>query len=88
MLDAFAVSVSPIAAQGELELQIRDGASAAGTVLWQLGIILPVAAGARSIVLSNLGIIGSPNTAMTIEFATAPAAGNFQRVNASGYNAL
>lgn len=87
VLDSILVSVSCAAAQAETELQIRDGATGAGTVIWQAGIILPIN-GTAIIALSDLGIIGSANTAMTLEFVAAPAATNFQRCNMSGYNAL
>jgi hypothetical protein len=86
VMDGFTVSVSPVAAQGHLLLQIRDGASLAGVIIWELGMIVPLAAGSLVFGLSDLGLIGSANTAMTIEFNVAPAAGNFQRVNALGYN--
>lgn len=87
VMDAFVVTLSAVAAQVHMEVTIRDGASLAGVVLWQFGLKV-VTASVGIVSINELGLIGSPNTAMTIEFLVAPAAGNFQRVNASGYNAL
>lgn len=86
IMDAFSLTLSCVAAQAEIECVIRDGASLAGTILWQMGFNGP-AGQHRNVQLSCLNITGSPNTAMTIEFLTAPAASNFQRVCASGFNA-
>jgi hypothetical protein len=72
---------------GTFLVNLRDGATGAGTILqsWRVG---PFAAGA-SIVHSKdgLNIPGSAATAMTMEFAGAPAAGNFESVDMTGYDA-
>lgn len=88
VLTGFMITLSPVAAQPNGEFQIRDGATGAGTVLWQGNLIAPIAAGSIIFGLSDLFIVGSANTAMTIEFVAAPAATNFQRVNAAGVNTL
>jgi hypothetical protein len=72
---------------GTFLINLRDGGTGAGTILqsWRVG---PFAAGASMIFgASDLNIIGSAAIAMTIEFAGAPAAGNFEFVNLTGYDA-
>jgi hypothetical protein len=72
---------------GTFLINLRDGASGAGTILqsWRVG---PFAAGASvRESISDLNIPGSLATAMTMEFAGAPAAGNFEFVDLHGYDA-
>lgn len=83
IMSSLSFSLSAIAAQGEIEVQVRDGATGVGPVLWQMGVNAPVG-GNINFSLSGLDLLGSVNTAMTIEFSAAPAAGNFERVNAQG----
>lgn len=83
VMDSFTVTLAAVAAQVVREVRILDGA----VVIWQMSLKV-VTASVGILQLSNLSLIGSPNTAMTIDFDAAPAAVNFERVNASGYNAL
>lgn len=69
---------------------IRDGATGAGTVIWQLGIAHQVAAGAGIQTIPphsfcGLNLAGTTNTAMTAEF-NAGVTGEVQGINLSGYN--
>lgn len=65
---------------------LRDGATGAGTILWQERFI--ALAGTRvGIDRNNLNIVGSVNTAMTLEFTAAPAGTDFETVNLNGYTA-
>jgi hypothetical protein len=69
---------------------IRDGATGAGTVIWQAAIAHLVAAGAgvQTIAASSvcgLNLVGTTNTAMTAEF-NAGVTGEVQSVSISGYN--
>jgi len=68
-------------------LNLRDGASGAGNVLqsWTLALAGAIAA-KDEVVLTGLRIVGSPNTAMTLEFAAAGGANTFESVNFSGYS--
>lgn len=71
---------------GTFLINLRDGTTGAGTILqsWRVG---PFAIGASVREnISNLNIVGSAATAMTMEFAGAPAAGNFEYVNLTGYD--
>jgi hypothetical protein len=65
---------------------LRDGATGAGTILASWAIAIPATAGACAILsLAGLEIIGSPNTAMTLEFAAAGGALTFQSVTLTGH---
>lgn len=67
-------------------VNVRDGGTGAGTILWSGRFTAP--AGTTVVVTrDNLNLIGSVNTAMTIEFAAAPAAGDFQNVAMNGFTA-
>jgi hypothetical protein len=68
-----------------LTVELRDGATGAGTIVWQGRISLPAVAGAMSgIVVPNLHIRGTANTAMTLEFSAAGGANTFQSVTMTG----
>lgn len=81
------VSILAVAAQGQIIVNLRDGATGAGTILWSAGFVLAAGTSDR-IALSGLNIIGTANTAMTLEVAAAPAATNFAQVAMSGYDAI
>jgi hypothetical protein len=72
-------------AQTVLKLQLRDGASGAGTIVWEQTILL-AANLVWSIVLSGLNIIGSDATAMTLEFSGANVADSYASVAMTGYD--
>lgn len=79
---------SAVAAEaGTILVNLRDGASGAGTILqsWRVG---PFALnGSLVFGLSDLNIIGSAATAMTLEFAAAGAGTNFESVALRGFDA-
>lgn len=81
----FSISLNAVAAiAAPIQVVVRDGATGAGTILWSARLTAP--AGTTIIVERNgLNIRGSVNTAMTIEFAAAPAGTDFQAVNLNGY---
>src|SRR5262245_27986218 len=77
-------TTAPAAVQATVNL--RDGASGAGTVLASFSLVLAGAiAAADSIFIDSLEIIGSPNTAMTLEFAAAGGANTFESVTLTGH---
>ena len=83
VLRSVTVSVGCVAAQAPLGFVVRDGASGAGAILWRC--LLGGAAGAvQCVTVSGLNIVGSVNTAMTVESLAAPAATNLATVAASG----
>ena len=78
-------AVAPAAVQ--VSVNLRDGASGAGTVLWSGVISLPAVAGqnAAPISITGLSILGSFNTPMTLEFSGAGGANTFEAVSMTGY---
>lgn len=80
----FSVTGAPAAAAGIVQCVVRDGATGVGTIIWS-GVLAAPTADASEISLGNLSIVGSVNTALTIEFAGASGAGTQQSVSATGY---
>lgn len=80
----FSNNASGAAAVGTV-FNLRDGATGAGTILWSGTIWLPATPGAsESIALSDLDIVGSENTAMTLEAAAGGGANTVQSVALTG----
>lgn len=65
-------------------VRLRDGATGAGTIVWEMPITCP-ANDTRGISITDLHISGSSNTAMTLEFSAAGAAATQQSVSMTGY---
>lgn len=80
------VTLLGVAAQAPIEIFLRDGATGVGTILWSARLQC-LAGDAQHIALSDLNIVGSSNTAMTLEFGAAPAATNFASVALTGFDA-
>lgn len=81
------VAVADVAVAGVL-VNLRDGATGAGTILWSDRLaIIDAAGGLAKVAISGLNIVGSLNTAMTLEFAAAPGAASFESVAWSGRTA-
>lgn len=70
-------------AQTPISVYVRDGATGAGAILWAAVLAAPVG-GCASVCATNLGIVGTPGNAMTIEFSAAGVAASLQAVSASG----
>lgn len=70
-----------------LNVALRDGATGAGTVLWQGVIGVPATAGvsATPIVVTGVNFKGTAGTAMTLEFSATGGANTIQTVNMMGY---
>ena len=68
-----------------LALNLRDGATGAGTILWSVNISITTNT-FWQVSLSGLSIIGSAATAMTLEFAANNVAASFSSVNLAGYD--
>ena len=78
------VCVTEVAAQPALAFNLRDGATGAGTVVWTAS--LSAAAGTSQCVAADVDIIGTANTAMTLESAAAPASTNLATVSLNGFD--
>jgi len=72
-----------------VNLNVRDGATGAGTILWTFAIAVPTGAlGAQTVPVNSicgLNLAGTTNTAMTVEFSSAPT-NLAETVNASFFN--
>jgi hypothetical protein len=80
----FAAGATPGAAT---LVNLRDGASGAGTILWSQYLAAPTG-DVRVLTISGLNIVGSAATAMTLEFAAAGAATTLQAVTLTGYDTV
>jgi hypothetical protein len=69
--------------QTPIQVRVLDGA----TVVWSAKLACP-ANDCRAIALAGLNIVGSPNTAMTVEFAGVGVANSEQAVSMSGFLAV
>lgn len=76
------------ALQTPLDINLRDGATGAGTILRTWKAAIPAANNAINHSLSGLAIIGSTATAMTIEFDAAGAATIEQTVSLTGFSVV
>ncbi len=73
-------------AEATVLVNLRDGATGAGTILWSARLLVVGGSGSETgITLTDLNIIGSAGTAMTLEFAAAGGANTFETVSLSGY---
>ena len=72
-------------AQTPIAINLRDGATGAGTILrtWKISTIIQ---DSKCVNLSGLAMIGTANTAMTIEFAAAGVAASEQTVTLTGFS--
>jgi hypothetical protein len=65
---------------GITTLNVRDGATGAGTVVWTI-VLSTSASSTAGVQTPNLNIVGSPGTAMTVEFAAGAANSGVETVN-------
>ena len=76
-------SSAPAAVQ--VAARLRDGTSGAGTILWAGVFSLPATAGiSTGATRSGLWIVGSADTAMTLEFSAAAGANTIEAVSLEG----
>jgi len=77
------------AAEATVLVNLRDGATGAGTILWSARLLVQGTVGRQeTITLSNLNYFGTAATAMTLEFAAAGGANTFETVAVSGYDTI
>jgi hypothetical protein len=72
-------------AQTPINVYLRDGATGTGTIIWAGSVSAPVNS-AAIIALTDLSIVGSAATAMTLEFSAAGVAASVQAVTLTGYD--
>lgn len=84
------LSAQVAATSGDVQINLRDGATGAGTILWsqtaRVGGASSLSADRAIFLLSGLSIFGSVNTAMTLEFSAAGGANIFESVALTGYS--
>lgn len=81
-------TTAPAAAQ--VNVIIRDGATGAGTIIWQQPMALQAVAGLDPgpqawCPWGGLAVMGSTNTAITVEFSAAGGANTFEGIWARGH---
>jgi hypothetical protein len=71
----------------QLTVNLRDGLTGAGTILAAFTVAITAVAGAFiCIPLTDLNIVGSAATAMTLEFSAAGGANTYESVTLMGYD--
>jgi hypothetical protein len=84
---SFSAGATTNPAATALTINVRDGATGAGTVIWTYQVVITAATGnlvpAHSI--CGLNLVGTTNTAMTLEFS-ALLTNLIESVSISGYN--
>lgn len=82
------IGFNPAPAAAVVSVYVRDGASGVGTILWiDQANVEAVAGRAARVVATGLNLVGSANTAMTVEFSAAGGASTFETITATGYDA-
>jgi hypothetical protein len=82
------VCISAVAAQPGITFNLRDGATGAGSIIWTAVLANSTVGGSTCVTSPPLNLIGSSNTAMTLESVGAPAATNFATVSLTGYSLI
>lgn len=72
-------------AQTPIKARLRDGATGAGTIIWEQAVAAP-ANGFANIPADGLSIVGSEGVAMTLEFEAAGVAASQESVTVTGYD--
>lgn len=72
-------------AQPAIQVNLRDGAAGAGTIIRSWALAGPINTG-QCVDLAPINMTGTGNTAMTLEFAAATAAGVIGTVTLTGYS--
>lgn len=83
----FSAGATTAPALTKLNINLRDGATGAGTIKKSWTVVIPAATGTNvpPFGLCDLGIVGSQNTAMTLEFSSL-LANVFQDVTLVGHS--
>lgn len=75
------------AAETTVLVNLRDGATGAGTILWSTRLLVTGTVGSQvGVSITGLNIPGTAATAMTLEFAAAGGASTFETVALTGYD--
>jgi hypothetical protein len=83
---SFSLAVDGSHAQTAIQVNLRDGATGAGTILWSMTVLKAAAEALTTFHASNLNLVGTANTAMTLEFSAAGVTGSVESVALTGYD--
>ena len=81
----YAVITTVGTAQTLIQVNLRDGATGAGTILWSESIQLPTN-GIFTVNTHGLSLFGTAATAMTLEFSAAGVTASAESVTLTGYD--
>lgn len=84
VMTGLTVALGGTSASGLVTVNLRDGATGTGTILWS-AVMKTLANDSKSITLGGMQVIGTKNTAMTLEFDAAGGAATEQTVSLIGY---
>jgi hypothetical protein len=73
------------ATEGFVQLNLRDGLTGAGTILWAMQLHA-IPTGTTSVAISGLSIVGTLGNAMTLEFVAAGGASTIESVAMTGFD--
>lgn len=84
---AFSAAATTAPALTRLDINVRDGATGAGTIIWTYTVAVAAATGTlvAPVNFCGLNLTGTTNTAMTLEFS-ASLANLIENVSMSGFN--
>jgi hypothetical protein len=82
----FSCAVNGTNAQTAIQVNLRDGASGAGTILWSTTVLMTATEAMKVFSITGLRIFGTAATAMTLEFSAAGVTGSVQSVSLSGFD--
>ena len=83
---SFSLAVDGTHAQTAIQVNLRDGATGAGTILWSMTVLKAATESLTVFHVSELNLVGSTNTAMTLEFSAAGVTGSVESVSMTGYD--
>jgi hypothetical protein len=84
---SFALAVDGTHAQTAIQINLRDGGTGAGTVLWALTILKAATEAISMFHFGDLNIAAlTANNPMTLEFSVAGVTGSVQSVSLTGYD--
>jgi hypothetical protein len=72
-------------AQTPVKVYLRDGTAGSGTIIWACTLAAP-ANGVGGLTVTDLNIVGSANTAMTLEFSAAGVTDSVEAVTLTGFD--
>jgi hypothetical protein len=85
ILTSIQATISSTVVNQARRIVVRDGASVVGPILWQEHMSAAIGLESR-VSIAGLAIVGSPATAMTVEFTAPPINNDLETLSATGYD--